>query len=163
MTLRILLIQGPNMNYLGKRQPEIYGRTTAAELDAMCQAHARDHGYQLDIFYTQSEPAAIDRIYEADEQGVDGLLMNPAAFCVAGVAIANCIKAVPMPYVEIHVSNIDKRGVSSITAAEAVGVVHGFGVKGYIYALDALLGAIKEPASLPVYGADSVVNVPRRA
>ena len=120
MTYRILLIQGPNMSYLGKRQPEIYGRTTAAELDEMCQRHARDKGYDLQIFYTHSESAAMERIYEADAQGFDGLLMNPAAFCVNGVAIANCIKAVPMPYVEVHVSNIDKRKVPSITAPEAV-------------------------------------------
>ena len=160
MTYRILLIQGPNMSYLGKRQPEIYGRTTAAELDEMCHRHARDKGYDLQIFYTHSESAAMERIYEADAQGFDGLLMNPAAFCVNGVAIANCIKAVPMPYVEVHVSNIDKRKVPSITAPEAVGVIHGFGVHGYMLALDGLLYAIEHADRLPKYGADAIVNIP---
>jgi 3-dehydroquinate dehydratase II len=161
MTLRILLIQGPNMSYLGKRQPGIYGRTTAAELDAMCRAHAEKNGYTLDIFYTHSESAAIERLYEAEAEEVDGLVMNPASFCVTGVAIANCIKAIPLPYVEVHVSNIDRRKVSSITAMEAVGVIHGFGVKGYMLALDAMLHVLKNPESLPVYGSDAVVHMPR--
>jgi 3-dehydroquinate dehydratase-2 len=160
MTLRILLIQGPNMSYLGKREPEIYGRTTAAELDALCLAHAKKRGYELDIFYTHSESAAIERLYEADAQKMDGFVMNPAAFCVTGVAIANCIKAIPLPYVEVHVSNIDRRKVSSITAPEAVGVIHGFGINGYMLALDALLDAIQNPEMLPVYGANAIVNTP---
>jgi 3-dehydroquinate dehydratase-2 len=161
MTVHILLIQGPNMSYLGKRQPEIYGRTTAAELDDMCRAHADKNGYKLDIFYTHSESAAIERLYQADAEKVDGLVMNPASFCVTGVAIANCIKAISLPYVEVHVSNIDRRKVSSITAMEAVGVIHGFGVKGYMLALDAMLDVIGNPEALPVYGADAVVHMPR--
>jgi len=160
MTLRILLIQGPNMSYLGKRQPEIYGRTTAKELDEMCYAHAERRGYKLDIFYTHSESAAIERLYEADAQNFDGVLMNPASFCVTGVAIANCLKAIPLPYVEVHVANIDRRKVVSITATEAVGVIHGFGIAGYPLALDALLGVIRNPEMLPKYGPDAIVNTP---
>ena len=158
MTLRILLIQGPNMSYLGKREPEIYGRTTAAELDAMCLAHAKTHGYELEIFYTHSESDAITKLYEADEQKFDGLVMNPAAFCITGVAIANCIKTIPLPYVEVHVSNIDTRKILSITAPEAVGVVHGFGVKGYMLALDGLLAAIQSPDMMPKYGPNSATS-----
>src|SRR3954463_46428 len=79
----ILLIQGPNMSYLGRRQPEIYGRTTAAQLDAMLRAHARAGRYGLEIFYTHSEAAAIERLYRAAEEKCDGVVMNPAAFLFA--------------------------------------------------------------------------------
>ena len=159
--MRILLLQGPNMSYLGKREPEIYGRTTAAELDVMCFAHAKANEYDLDIFYTHSESAAMERLYEAEEQKFDGFVMNPASFCVTGVGIANCIKAISLPYVEVHVSNIDRRKVSSITATEAIGVIHGFGVQSYMLALDALLFAIKHPGDMPAYGPGAVVNLPR--
>lgn len=153
MSIRISLIQGPNLSYLGKREPEIYGRTTAAELDALCLAHAKEKGYDLDIFYTHSESAAIERLYEADAQNIDGVVMNPAAFCVNGVGLMYCLRAIPMPYVEVHISNIDRRQVKSITAGEAVGVIHGFGINTYILGLDAILEAIRKPDMLPRYGA----------
>src|SRR5437016_5860531 len=97
---RILLVQGPNMSYLGKRQPEIYGRTSAAQLDAMLRAHARANRYALDIFYTHSEAAAIERLYRAAEERCDGLVMNPAAWLFAGHALLNCLQAMPFPYLE---------------------------------------------------------------
>lgn len=137
---KILLIQGPNMSYLGRRQPEIYGRTTAAELDAMLLKHARDHEYSLEIFYTHSEPAAIERLYRAVDEKLDGLVMNPAAFLFAGYALRDCLRAVPFPYVEVHMTNIDKRGIHSILAETGVGMVAGFGVRSYILGLEALLG-----------------------
>jgi 3-dehydroquinate dehydratase-2 len=77
---KILVIQGANMNWLGKRQPEHYGSTSAAELDEMIRRHAQAKGYEVDIFYTNTEGAAIDRIYQAVEAGVDALVMNPAGF-----------------------------------------------------------------------------------
>jgi len=80
----ILLIQGPNLSYLGRRQPEIYGRTSAAELDAMLLEHARANKYRLEIFYTHSEAAAIERLYRAVDEKIDGLVMNPAAFTLNG-------------------------------------------------------------------------------
>ena len=76
---KILLLQGANLTFLGRREPEIYGSTTPADLDAMLQSHARDHGYQLEIFYTNIEGEAINRIYQAVDEGFDGLVMNPAA------------------------------------------------------------------------------------
>ncbi|MCZ6629271.1 MAG: type II 3-dehydroquinate dehydratase, partial [SAR324 cluster bacterium] len=106
----ILLIQGANMAYLGKREPELYGTTSAAELDNLLMAHAADKGYALDIFYTHLEGEAIGRIYEAAEQGVDGLVMNPAGFVYAGHALRDCVKAAKLPYVEVHMTNIDARG-----------------------------------------------------
>ncbi len=89
---KILLLQGANLTFLGRREPEIYGSTSPAELDAMLQRHAQDHGYQLEIFYTNIEGEAINRIYEATDEGFDGLVMNPAGFTYAGFALKDCIK-----------------------------------------------------------------------
>ena len=139
----ILLIQGPNLSYLGKRQPELYGRTTAAQLDALLRAHARSHKYQLDIFYTHSEGAAIERLYRAAEDRCDGLVMNPAAFLFAGYALRDCLRAVPFPYIEVHITNIDKRGFHSILAEAAVGLIAGFGVRSYVLGLEAMLEHLK--------------------
>jgi 3-dehydroquinate dehydratase-2 len=139
----ILLIQGPNMSYLGKRQPELYGRTTAAQLDALLQAHAKANKYRLEIFYTHSEAAAIERLYQAVDEKRDGLVMNPAAFLFAGYALRDCLRAVPFPYVEVHMTNVEKRGIHSILAETAVGMVAGFGVNSYLLGLDALLGHLK--------------------
>ncbi|MFA5914598.1 MAG: type II 3-dehydroquinate dehydratase [Burkholderiales bacterium] len=136
---KILLIQGANMAYLGKREPEIYGTTTAAELDLMLQRHARERGFELDIYYTHIEGEAIGRVYRAAEEGVDGLLMNPAGFIHAGYALRDCLRAMRFPYVEVHMSNIDKRGLHSVTAETARGLIAGFGLNSYFMGLDALL------------------------
>ena len=95
---KILLIQGPNMSYLGRRQPEIYGKTSAAELDAMLLEHAKANNYELTIFYTHSESKAIERLYDAIDEGIQGLVMNPAAFLFAGYALRDCLRAIPYPY-----------------------------------------------------------------
>jgi 3-dehydroquinate dehydratase-2 len=150
---KILLVQGPNMSYLGKRQPEIYGTTTAAELDAMLQKHAKAHKYALEIFYTHSEGEAIERLYRAAEQKIDGLVMNPAAFLFAGYALRDCLRAVPFPYVEVHMSNIEKRGIRTLLAETAVGMVAGFGVRSYILGLEAMLGHLEsQPAKKRLAG-----------
>ena len=145
----ILLIQGPNMSYLGRRQPEIYGTTTAAELDAMLRAHARANKYKLDIFYTHSEAAAIERLYRGVDEKVDGVVMNPAAFLFAGYALRDCLRAVPFPYVEVHMTNIERRGIHSILAEAAVGMVAGFGVRSYVLGLEAMLGHLRSSGSRP--------------
>ena len=140
---KILLVQGANMAHLGKREPEIYGTTTAAELDQMLQLHARERGFELDIYYTHIEGEAIGRIYRAADEGIDGLLMNPAGFIHAGYALRDCLRPMRFPYVEVHMSNIDKRGFKSVTAEAARGVIAGFGVRSYTMGLDALLALIK--------------------
>jgi len=136
---RVLLIQGANMTRLGKRAPELYGTTTAAELDAMLLAEAARRGCDLEIVYTHLEGDAIARIYAAADDGVDGLLMNPAGFTYAGYALRDCVREVGLPYVEVHITNIEKRGTRSRLAAVAVGVVAGFGIRSYLLGLDALL------------------------
>lgn len=135
---KILLIQGPNMSYLGKRQPEIYGKTTAAQLDAIVRAHAMKNQYALNIFYTHSEPAAIERLYESVGK-IDGLVMNPAGWLFGAHPLRDTLRAVPFPYIEIHMTNIETRGFHSILAETAVGMVAGFGVNSYLLGLEAML------------------------
>lgn len=142
--MKILLLQGANMAYLGKRQPEIYGTTTAAELDEMLLRRARELGVELDIYYTHIEGEAIGRIYRAADEAIDGLLMNPAGFIHAGYALRDCLRSMRFPCVEVHMSNIDKRGLKSVTAETARGVIAGFGLRSYLMGLDALLDLIKD-------------------
>ncbi len=135
----ILLVQGANLVYLGKREPEIYGTTTPDELNALLLDHAKAKGYTLDIFYTNLEGEAINRIYQAAESGVDALVMNPAGFTYAGYALRDCIKGTALPYVEVHISNVEKRGIRSVLADAADGVIFGFGMYSYILGLEAML------------------------
>jgi len=132
------------MSYLGKRQPEIYGATTAAELDQMLQRQAQQRGVTLHIYYTHIEGEAIARIYRAAGEGVDGLLMNPAGFIHTGYALRDCLRAMQFPYVEVHMSNIEKRGLKSVMAETADGMITGFGLRSYFMGLDALLELIKD-------------------
>lgn len=146
--MKLLLIQGANMEYLGKRQPELYGRTTAAELDTMLHDEAKRRGIALDIRYTNLEGEAISWCYEADRAGVNGLLYNPAGFTYAGYALRDCLKALSMPAVEIHMTNIERRGMHSVTAEAAVGVVAGFGIDSYFVAIEAMIRVLsRKPAT----------------
>jgi 3-dehydroquinate dehydratase-2 len=135
------------MAYLGKRQPEIYGSTTAAELDDILHKHAGSRGYTLEIFYTHIEGEAIERIYKAMDDGIDGLVINPAGFLHAGFALRDCLRSFKPPLVEVHMSNIDKRGLHSVTAEAARGIVAGFGIRSYLMGLDAVAHMVSEEQS----------------
>ena len=141
---KILLLQGANMVWLGKREPELYGTTTADKLDLLMHERARLLGVELEIFYANIEGEAISRIYQGAEDGIDGLLMNPAGFTYSGFALRDCIKAVALPYVEVHMTNIERRGTRSALAEVANGVVAGFGISSYLRGLDGLLDAIRQ-------------------
>jgi len=141
---RILLIQGANMCFLGRRQPEIYGTTSADELDEILRAECARRQVDLQIFYTNVEGEAISRIYRAVDEGIDGLLMNPAGFQYAGFALRDCLLAVPIPYVETHITKASiTGGLSTVTAAAARGYVCGFGIDSYLLGLDGLLRIIQ--------------------
>ena len=144
---KILLVQGPNMSFLGRRQPEIYGTTTAAQLDAMLLEHAKARGYTLEIFYTHSEPAAIERLYLALDEGVDGVVMNPASFLFAGYPLRDCIRAISIPYIEVHMTNLERRGMHSVTTSEADGMIMGLGIDSYVHGLQALVQLIRNRVS----------------
>lgn len=144
--MKLLLIQGANMEWLGHRQPEVYGTTTAAELDAILLDEAGRHGVELDICYTNIEGEAITRIYQAARDGIDGLMMNPAGFNYAGYALRDCLRGVEIPYVEVHMSNIERRGIPSIPSSEADGMITGLGIDSYILGLDALIRVVRKRA-----------------
>ena len=141
---KILLLQGANMSFLGRRQPEIYGTTTAAELDHILLAHAKTNRYELDIYYTHIEGEAISRLYRAGDEGVQGLVMNPAGFSPAGYALRDCVATLPFPYVEVHMTNIEKRGIHCVLTPVAVGSVIGFGVDSYVLGLEAMLRLLRK-------------------
>ncbi|WP_439613506.1 type II 3-dehydroquinate dehydratase [Reyranella sp.] len=144
--MKLLLIQGANMEYLGRRQPELYGTTTAKELDALVRRRARELGVSVEIFYTNIEGEAVSAIYKADRARFDGLLFNPAGFLHAGYALRDCLRSIAMPAIEIHMTNIEKRGFGSITAAAAVGMIAGFGTDSYLLALEAMVARLRSAA-----------------
>jgi 3-dehydroquinate dehydratase II len=144
--MKILMLQGANMTWLGRREPDRYGTTTAAELDEMMAACAAEAGVELEIFYTNIEGEAIDRIYRAAEEGFDGLLMNPAGFQYAGFSLRDCLAAVKprLPYVEVHIThNSIAGGLRTVTAEMCAGMVLGFGIDSYMIGFDGLLRIIR--------------------
>lgn len=140
MTKKILLLNGPNLGLLGTREPEIYGRTTLADIVAMATAKAKEKGWTLDAFQSDVEGELVHAIVKA--RGVyDGIVMNPAAYTHTSVALHDAIKASEVPTVEVHLSNVYAREGyrhESLTASSCIGQICGFGPKGYLLALDAL-------------------------
>jgi|GEM_PF-777418 3-dehydroquinate dehydratase II len=141
---KILLIQGANMSYLGKRDPDHYGSTTAAQLDDIIILHAKSKGYEIEIFYTNTEGQAIDKIYSAVENGVGGIVMNPGGFTYSGISLRDCLIAVPVPYVEIHMLSEKDWSGESVTMAAADGKISGFGIDSYTLGLDAMLSLLSK-------------------
>jgi 3-dehydroquinate dehydratase-2 len=134
---KILLLQGANMIRLGSRQPEVYGTTTAKELDAMLLDYAASRDIELSIFYTNSESEAIDKLYDAEDGRYDAVVMNPGGFTRAGFALLGCMKGIKIPVIEIHMTNHFAGTTHSACAAGARGVIMGFGIKTYFLGLDA--------------------------
>jgi len=141
--MKLLLIQGANMEYLGTRQPELYGTITAKELNSIIRRKARDLDVGLDILYTNTEGEAVSAIFRADREGLDGLLFNPAGFLHAGHALRDCLKSIGAPAIEIHMTNIEKRGYGSVTAEAAVGLIAGFGIDSYLLAIEAMVSRLR--------------------
>lgn len=142
--MKLLLVQGANMEYLGRRQPELYGTTSAKELDALVRRRARELEVAVEILYTNMEGEAVSAIYRADRAKIDGVLFNPAGFLHAGHALRDCLKSISAPAIEIHITNIEKRGIKSITAEVAIGVIAGFGIDSYVLALDAMVSHLRK-------------------
>lgn len=133
------------MSRLGKRSPELYGYTTAAELDQLLVDYAAGIGYHVEIYYTHVEGDAITRIYEAADAGFDGLIMNPAGFVYSGFALRDCIRDSRLPCIEVHLRNSAGRGTKSATAEVSRGYVCGFGVDSYILALEGIRRLLDVP------------------
>ncbi|HEY8572545.1 type II 3-dehydroquinate dehydratase [Phenylobacterium sp.] len=140
----IYLLNGPNLNLLGQREPEIYGSTTLAEVEARCQAAAERHGFSLVARQTNREYEIIDWLQEARTEAA-GIVINPAAFSYHSVPILDAMKMCPCPIVEVHISNIHRREewrARTLLSQAATGTISGLGVAGYALAIDYLVGAL---------------------
>jgi len=138
MATHILLMNGPNLNLLGTREPERYGAVTLDVIEKRLDAAAREAGATLSAFQSNSESALVDRIQQAAGQAVDFIIINPAAYTHTSVALRDALAAVRIPFVEIHLSNIHAREPfrqRSYFSDLAVGVISGLGAQGYELAL----------------------------
>lgn len=146
MTRKILILNGPNLNLLGTRQPEVYGSTTLADIEAMCHAKAEALGVAVTFAQSNHEGTMIDMLHEA-RVSYDGVILNAGAYTHTSVALRDAISSIMLPVVELHLSNIHAREsfrhVSHI-APVAVGQICGFGAAGYPLALEALVTHIGE-------------------
>ena len=141
--MNILVINGPNLNFLGIRQPEIYGRATYDDLKDMISAEAAELGVQVDFFQSNHEGALVDAIQQAYFDRVDGIVINPGAYTHTSVALLDAVKAVSIPTVEVHISDPETREefrrISYIREA-CVATIKGRGLEGYLEALRILCG-----------------------
>jgi 3-dehydroquinate dehydratase-2 len=146
---KLLVLHGPNLNLLGTREPEVYGRDTLVRIDADLQARAQAAGHALAQLQSNDEAALVDRIQAARNDGTAFILINPAAFTHTSVALRDALAAVAIPFIEVHLSNPHAREPfrrTSYFSDLAVGVVSGFGADSYRYALDAAIARIAPPA-----------------
>ncbi|WP_323121515.1 type II 3-dehydroquinate dehydratase [Burkholderia alba] len=143
---RLLVLHGPNLNLLGTREPEVYGRVTLAQIDQALAERAREAGAELASFQSNHEGALVDRIQAARDEQTDFILINPAAYTHTSVAIRDALAGIGVPFVEIHLSNVHRRETfrhHSYFSDLADGVICGFGWKGYLYALDYALDTLQ--------------------
>lgn len=139
--MKFLVINGPNLNMLGTREPEKYGTTTLSDIEKEISAHAKEKNVEVDFFQSNIEGEIVTAIQKA-KNVYDGIIINPAAYTHTSVALRDAILAVELPAVEIHLSNIHTREEfrhHSFTAPVCVGQITGFGKFGYIMALDAIV------------------------
>ncbi|MFG0380788.1 type II 3-dehydroquinate dehydratase [Pseudomonas sp. zbq_18] len=144
----LLVLHGPNLNLLGTREPDKYGATTLAEINQNLEQCARAAGHHLMSLQSNAEYELIDRIHAAKGEGVDFILINPAAFTHTSVALRDALLAVSIPFIEVHLSNVHKREPfrhHSYFSDVAVGVICGLGASGYRLALEAALEHLERP------------------
>ncbi|MDF3835561.1 type II 3-dehydroquinate dehydratase [Cupriavidus basilensis] len=146
---KVLVLHGPNLNLLGTREPETYGHTKLADIDLALAQSARQAGIALATFQSNHEGALVDRIHAARDEGVDFIIINPAAYTHTSVALRDALAGVAIPFVEVHLSNVHRREDfrhRSFFSDVAVGVICGLGWRGYLLALDYALGQEQEQA-----------------
>lgn len=144
--MRIAVLNGPNLNLLGRREPEVYGRATLADIEAALRQAAADRGVEIDWFQSNHEGALIDAV-QALPGRADGALINAGALTHTSLALRDAMLAVRLPFVEVHLSNIFAREAArrqTLLADLAIGLVCGFGAQSYLLGLDAILGALRD-------------------
>ncbi len=144
--MKLLILNGPNLNFLGIREPGLYGDKTYGDLCALCRAHGEMRGVEVEFFQSNHEGALVDAIQAAFGK-IDGIVFNPAAYTHTSVAILDAVKAVSIPTVEVHISKVDEREefrkISFVRSA-CVATVSGKGFAGYLEAMDILIDGVKK-------------------
>jgi 3-dehydroquinate dehydratase-2 len=139
MAKKLLLLNGPNLNLLGSREPQVYGSATLADIEKAANAQISAAGASLECFQSNHEGALIDRIHAAKMQGFDAIVINPGGLTHTSIALRDALAAVQIPFVEVHISNVHRREPfrhHSYLSDLAVGVICGLGIDGYRAALD---------------------------
>lgn len=150
MSGTVYVINGPNLNLLGSREPDKYGHATLAAVEALCRAAAQRHGFGLEFRQSNHEGQLVDWIQDAGRAGAVGIVLNPAAYTHTSVAILDAITAVAVPAIEVHITNIHAREEfrhHSYVSRAAAAVLCGFGIDGYALAIDGLAAIIKAKRS----------------
>jgi 3-dehydroquinate dehydratase II len=141
----IYVINGPNLNLLGTREPAVYGRATLADIEKLCAATAKRHGFAIDFRQSNREGELVDWIQEAAKKKAAGIIINPAGYTTTSVAILDALLAVKVPAIEVHISNIHARESfrhNSYVSKGARAVICGFGAEGYALAISGLAALI---------------------
>ncbi|MEA3224263.1 MAG: type II 3-dehydroquinate dehydratase [Thermodesulfobacteriota bacterium] len=141
--MKILIINGPNLNMLGKREVGVYGHATLHEIEVLVKGKAVELGVDVAFFQSNHEGQIIDEIHSTLEGGADGIVINPGGYTHTSVAIRDALLSVDTPFVEVHISNIANREdfrQKSLFSDMAVGTISGFGPLGYVFGLEALWG-----------------------
>ena len=139
MAKNILLVNGPNLNLLGTREPDVYGSTTLADIENAAKAQVEAAHARLECFQSNHEGALIDRIHAAKSEGVDMIVINPGGLTHTSISLRDALAGVAIPFIEVHITNIHQRESfrhNSYLSPIAVGVICGLGVDGYCLALD---------------------------
>lgn len=141
--MKLLVLNGPNINFVGIREKGLYGTESYESLVAMLEHKAQSEGHEIEVFQSNYEGAVIDKIQEAYHSGVEGIIINPGAFTHYSYAVRDALASLEIPKIEVHITNVHKREEfrhTSVTAPVCTGQVVGLGLKGYALAMDFLTG-----------------------
>jgi 3-dehydroquinate dehydratase-2 len=145
--VKVMVVHGPNLNLLGVREPDVYGQLTLEQIDQRIRELARELGVEVEIVQHNSEGALVEAIQRAGAEA-DGIVINPAGYTHTSVALADALRAVALPAIEVHLSNIQAREPwrrESITATACTGVISGLGAEGYLLALRGMCALLEAP------------------
>ena len=144
--MKIAVINGPNLNFLGIREPHIYGNSTLDSLEKSLISYGSEKNIEIIPFQSNFEGAIIDFLQKCYYDKIDGIIINPGAYTHYSYAVADALKSIAIPAIEVHISHIQNREEfrkNSVTAASCIGVIEGFGFDSYLIALDALIRKLK--------------------